>query len=475
MEKPIALIWYRLDLRVNDHAPLTAALERGFLPVPVFIWAPEEEAPWVPGAASRRWLQDALADFDARLRRLGSRLVLRSGPTEATLLALFQETGARAAYWQRRHEPAVVSRDARLETRLRALGFETEVFPGDCLFEPGSVLNKSGEPFRVFTPFWNRCLALPVAPPLPAPDSLPACPRGLRSEPLDSFSLRPSRPWDSGIAAAWDMTRAGAESRLRHFFDRLPDGVRPVDTYEARRDIPGEDGTSRLSPYLHFGQLSVREAYAAARLAGGAGEGRFLAELGWREFGRHLLAAFPFMPERPLDASFERFPWSGGADLIEAWRRGRTGVPLVDAGMRQLWETGWMHNRVRMVAGSFLVKNLLADWREGERWFWDTLVDADLAQNSLGWQWVAGCGADAAPYFRIFNPVLQGERFDPAGVFVRKFVPELSQVAPKWVHRPREVPGELFAPPAGAAYPPPLVGLSLSRARALSAYARRNG
>ena len=472
MAKPAALIWYRRDLRVSDHAPLHAALAAGFTPIPVFVWAPDEESPWAPGAASRRWLHDALADLDAQLRRLGSRLILRSGPTAEAMAELIRETGARAVYWHRRYEPAVIRRDTGLKSDWRSSGLVAESFAGDCLFEPGAVLTKTGGPFRVFTPFWNRCRELPVEPPRPAPATLPAPPPALRSESLDSLVLRPRVAWDAGLAAAWDMTRAGAESRLRHFFEES----RPVDAYEGHRDVPGLDGTSRLSPYLHFGQLSVREAYSAARRAGGAGEARFLAELGWREFGRHLLFHFPETPDRALDPSFVAFPWANAPALAEAWRRGRTGVPLVDAGMRQLWETGWMHNRVRMVAGSFLVKNLLSDWRVGARWFWDTLVDADLAQNTLGWQWVAGCGADAAPYFRVFNPVLQGDKFDPSGDYVRRFAPELAGVPAKWIHRPWEAPPGVLRDAGvtlGGGYPEPVVGLALSRARALAAYSAR--
>lgn len=480
-EKPVALIWYRRDLRVSDHAPLLAAAERGFTPVPVFVWAPDEEALWAPGEASRRWLHAALADLDEQLRKLGSRLILRAGPTAQVFQNLLRETGAKAVYWHRRYEPAVIARDSALKAAWKAAGIDAESFAGDCLFEPHAVRNKAGGPFKVFTPYWRHCLATCfVEPPRPAPAALPAPAKWPETEKLASFRLLPAIPWDAGIAKFWEMTRAGGEARIGAFFGiSRPDAeARPAHHYEERRDIPGIDGTSRLSPYLHFGQISAREAFAAARLAGGPGEARFLAELGWREFGRHLLYHFPKTPTEPLDAGFEKFPWADAPELLEAWRRGRTGVPLVDAGMRQLWETGWMHNRVRMVVGSFLVKNLLLDWRHGAAWFWDTLVDADLAQNTLGWQWVAGCGADAAPYFRVFNPVLQGEKFDPDGDYVRRFVPELARVPAKWIHRPWEAsPATLAAAGVvlGENYPEPVTGLALSRDRALAAYARRKG
>lgn len=513
-ENPVVLLWYRRDLRVSDHAPLLAALERGYTPVPVFVWAPEEESPWAPGGASRRWLHAALADLDAQLRGLGSRLILRAGPTEEVFEKLVRETGAKAVYWHRGYSPSVISRDTRLKSAWKAGGLDAESFAGDCLFEPHGVKNKAGGPFKVFTPYWRHCLAsFAVEPPKPAPEELPAPSKWPESESLASFGLLPEIPWDAGIVKFWDMTRAGGEARMRTFLGRAAapsaavangpakfcgsspaechreiltspgrggrGATRPtMDNYEERRDIPGIDGTSRLSPYLHFGQISAREAFAAARLAGGPGESRFLAELGWREFGRHLLFHFPKTPDAPLDAGFEEFPWAESPELLAAWRGGRTGVPIVDAGMRQLWETGWMHNRVRMVVGSFLVKNLLLDWRHGAAWFWDTLVDADLAQNTMGWQWVAGCGADAAPYFRVFNPVLQGGKFDPDGDYVRRYVPELASVPAKWIHRPWEAPPEALAAAGvvlGETYPEPVIGLALSRARALSAYARRKG
>ncbi len=510
-EKPVALIWYRRDLRVSDHAPLLAAIERGYTPVPVFVWAPGEESPWAPGGASRRWLHAALADLDDRLRQLGSRLILRAGPTAEAFQHLVRETGAKSVYWHRRYEPEVIARDTSLKAAWKASGLDVESFAGDCLFEPHTVKNKAGGPFKVFTPYWRHCLAsYAVEPAKQAPGKLPAPAQWPESAPLASFGLLPEIPWDSGIAKFWEITRAGGEKRLAAFLGRAAapsaavangagefpgpgpaESIREIitlrghggrgvtrsaiDDYEEHRDIPGIDGTSRLSPYLHFGQISAREAFVAARLAGGVGEARFLAELGWREFGRHLLFHFPKTPEAPLDSAFEKFPWVDAPELLEAWRRGRTGIPIIDAGMRQLWETGWMHNRVRMVAGSFLVKNLLLDWRHGAAWFMDTLVDADLAQNTMGWQWVAGCGADAAPFFRVFNPVLQGEKFDPDGDYVRRYVPELARVPMKWIHHPWDAPLHVLAASGvvlGVDYPEPVTGLALSRARALDAYAR---
>jgi len=471
-DKPVALVWFRRDLRASDHAPLLAALERGFVPVPVFVWAPDEEAPRAPGGASRRWLHAALQDVSATLTALGSRLIVRQGPTRETLATLIAETGAKAVYWHRVYEPAFMSRDAALKEAWRAAGLEAESFAGDCLIEPQSVKTKAGTPFKVFTPFWNHVLTLDLPAAKPAPTALPAPAVWPGSDPVASLGLCPSIPWDTGIAAAWDMTRAGGDKRLRGFLKTT------LPHYADRRDLPWDDGTSRLSPYLHFGQLSPREVRDAALKTGGPGAAKFLSEIGWREFGRHLLYHFPKTPAEPMDAGFANFPWADNPALAEAWRRGRTGVPIVDAGLRELWSTGFMHNRVRMIAGSFLVKNLLTDWRAGAAWFWDTLVDADLAQNTLGWQWIGGCGADAAPYFRVFNPVLQGGKFDADGDYVKRYVPELAGLPAKWIHRPWEAPEEVLARAGvslGETYPEPVVGLALSRVRALDAYQRRRG
>ena len=471
-EKPVALIWFRRDLRTSDHAPLLAAIGRGFVPVPVFVWAPEEEAPWRPGGATKRWLHDALEDLDARLQEAGSRLVIRMGATADVFADLIRETGASAVFWHRVYEPAFMERDAALKKTWTAAGLEAESFAGDCLLEPQAVKNKAGNPFKVFTPFWNHCLTLEIPAAKPAPETIPAPAHWPKSETVASLGLKPAIPWDAGIAKAWDMTRAGGEKRLRDFLRTT------LSHYKERRDIPSVDGTSRLSPYLHFGQLSPREVRDAASKAGGLGAAKFMAEVGWREFGRHLLFHFPHTTEKPMDAAFENFPWADAPELAEAWRRGRTGIPIVDAGLRELWETGVMHNRVRMIAGSLLVKNLLIDWRTGAAWFWDTLVDADLAQNTMGWQWIAGCGADAAPYFRVFNPVLQGEKFDPDGEYVKRYVPELAGVPAKWIHKVWDAPGEVLAKAGvrlGDTYPEPVVGLALSRNRALDAYKRRLG
>jgi deoxyribodipyrimidine photo-lyase len=468
-----AIAWFRLDLRLADNPALRAALDHGGPVVPVYIHDPEAEGDWRPGGASDWWLHHGLGDLAAQLAKAGSPLVIRRGPAERELLALAKETGADAVFWNRRYEPRVQARDASVKQALRATGLKAESFNGGLIHDPNQVRNLSGKPFQVFTPFWKHCLAhVEFGKPLPAPRALPAPAKAPRSETVASLGLLPRIPWDKAMGEAWDPTRRGAEARLRGFLGG------PVGDYGDARDLPDVDGTSRLSPYLHFGQISPREIVAAVDAAGLSarkGPMKFVAEVGWREFGHHLIQHFPGTTDEPLRAEFKSFPWRKDKALLRAWQKGRTGYPIVDAGMRQLWETGWMHNRVRMIAASVLVKHFLQPWQDGAAWFWDTLVDADLASNTLGWQWAGGCGADAAPYFRVFNPVLQGEKFDPKGDYVRRFVPELAKVPAAWIHKPWEAPADVLAA-AGVqldkTYPRPLVGLAEGRDRALAAFER---
>ncbi|HVU37216.1 MAG TPA: deoxyribodipyrimidine photo-lyase [Opitutales bacterium] len=455
------MVWLRRDLRLTDQPALAAALAAGGPILPVFIWAPEEEAPWAPGAASRWWLHHALADYDAQLRACGSRLILRAGPSLETLLDLATQSGAKKVCWNTLPEPAAQKRDVAVAAGLRAQGLRVELFSGALLFNHETILNQSGKPFQVFTAFWRRCLA---APPPPPPKKLPlgglarrAPRRWPKSAPLQSLGLLPRGHWDQGFYTAWEPTLTGAQKRMRKLQKHS------IARYATTRDTPGKDGTSRFSPYLHFGQISPRQAWRA-----GAASKKFLAELGWREFAHYLLRHFPQMPARPLREEFLRFPWPRRAGFLRAWQRGRTGYPLVDAGMRELWQTGWMHNRVRMVCASFLVKHLRQPWTDGAAWFWDTLVDADLANNAMGWQWVAGCGADAAPYFRVFNPTLQGERFDPDGEYVRRYVPELAKLPAAFIHAPWRAPQEVLRE-AGV-----ILGKNYSRPMVEHESARRN-
>ncbi|HTX35765.1 MAG TPA: deoxyribodipyrimidine photo-lyase [Bryobacteraceae bacterium] len=439
------LLWFRQDLRLAHNPALCAAVERGSPVIPVFLWAPQEEGAWPPGAASRWWLHGSLGSLDRELQRRGSRLILRRGPAAEAIERLAAESGASAVFWNRRYEPAATARDAEVKSALRKTGLTAESFHGSLLFEPWTVRNTSGKPFRIFTAFWRACLNLRPAPAAEdAPARLPAPERWPHSLGLAELALEPAVDWAGGLRAAWEPGEPGARRQLRRFLQEA------LTDYPEQRDRPAMAGTSRLSPHLHFGEIAAREVWEEGmRLRKGrpAAADAWLRQIGWREFAYHLLYHFPESPHQALRREFERFPWQTHPEYLKAWKRGKTGYPLVDAGMRELWHTGWMHNRVRMVAASFLVKHLGIGWQEGAAWFWDTLVDADLANNTLGWQWVAGCGADAAPYFRIFNPALQAQKFDPAGDYVRRWVPEAG----------------------GGAYPPPIVDHAEARGRALAA------
>ena len=439
-----SLLWFRQDLRLAANPSLAAALARRGPVVPVFIWAPEEEGAWPPGAASRWWLHQSLIALSADLEGRGSRLIIRRGPSADTLEALANETGAGAVFWNRRYEPAAIARDTAVKTALRSRGLTVESFNANLLHEPWTILNASGQPYRVFTAFWRASIKAPIPPTFaPPPKTLPAVSR-LHSIPLADLELEPKIDWAAGFRDLWQPGEIGAKKHLQRFRPAL--SAYPVD-----RNRPDLTGTSHLSPHLHFGEISPGEVWRAIETEMGhksqAAES-YLRQLVWREFAYHLLYHFPETAEQPLRPEFASFPWRMKRAWFDAWRRGRTGYPLVDAGMRELWRTGWMHNRVRMVTASFLVKHLLTSWQDGAKWFWDTLVDADLANNTLGWQWVAGCGADAAPYFRIFNPALQADKFDPDGAYVRRWVPEIESDA----------------------YPRPIVNHAEARAKALLAW-----
>jgi deoxyribodipyrimidine photo-lyase len=467
-----------LDLRLTDHPALTAAVARGGPVIPVFLWTPEEEGAWAPGGASRWWLHHSLAALSSQLQSAGSRLILRRGPALEALRGLAQDTGATSVFWSRRYEPESLVRDARIKSELRSAGIEAISSNSALLFEPWTIQNKSGRPFQVFTPYWKHCQALAEpSPPLRSPAHIPAPRSWPATEPLEALELLPQVPWADGLRGAWEPGSAGGEALLQRFLNEALRG------YDVGRDRPDLAGTSRLSPHMHFGEISPRQVWWAVRtaLAGAGAPGdawrssRFLAEIGWREFAHHLLYHFPTTPTSPLRSDFARFPWRSEPGWLRAWQKGRTGFPIVDAGMRQLWRTGWMHNRVRMIVASFLVKDLLISWQEGARWFWDTLVDADLAQNTLGWQWTAGCGADAAPYFRVFNPTSQGERFDPEGDYVRRWVPELARLPATWIHRPHAAPPAILGAAGvrlGTDYPEPIVSHAIARNVALEAFAR---
>ncbi len=477
MSAPV-ILWFRQDLRLQDNPALQAALASGGPIVPVYILDDAGEGRWSAGGASRWWLHHALAALDTALRDRGSRLILARGAALPVLEELQRTTGATTVCWNRRYEPTVIARDTAIKAYFIAVGVEVKSCNASLLFEPQAVANKQGKPFQVFTPFWRHCLTLPIAAPVKfTAKALPAPARWPGSLELGELGLLPRLGWAAGFPMHWQPGEAGAHRRLKEFVTEA------VDTYGERRNSPDVDGTSRLSPWLHTGEIGPRQIWAALQARGkdtgvfpaSNGERVFLSEVGWREFAHHLLYHYPHTPEQPLRSDFARFAWAEDpkGTRLRAWQRGLTGYPIVDAGMRQLWQTGWMHNRVRMIAASFLVKHLRLSWTHGAAWFWDTLVDADLANNTLGWQWTAGCGADAAPYFRIFAPVLQGEKFDPAGDFVRHWVPELARVPAKFVHRPWEAPADVLASAGvtlGGNYPRPIVDHGEARTAALAAF-----
>lgn len=472
-----ALFWFRRDFRLADNPGLRRAAAEHQRVVPVYVHAPHEEAPWEPGAASRWWLHHSLTALDASLRRRGSRLTVRRGDSLSALTDLIRQAGATAVYWNRLYDPATIARDRAVKAALRVAGFRAESDRAALLVEPWTLLKADGTPYRVFTPFWKTLLQEPCHAPLSPEPQLAGPERWPDSLPLADLALLPRIRWDDGLSAAWQPGEAGALARLEQFLDTA------LTDYARGRDRPGLDGVSRLSPHLHFGEIGPRQIWNAVAGATGGdpladkGAAAYLREIGWREFAHHVLYHWPHTPERPMQARFAAYPWRADhADLLRAWRRGQTGYPMVDAGMRQLWRTGWMHNRVRMLVASFLVKNCRVPWQEGARWFWDTLVDADLASNTLGWQWTAGCGTDAAPYFRIFNPGRQGQQFDPDGAYVRRWVPELAEWPASAIHLPqtfrsterRSRDHNTPEPP----YPAPVVDFAASRAEALAGYDR---
>lgn len=406
--------------------------------------------------------------MDKDLGQIGSQLMIQRGPSLHVLRSIARQTGAVALFANRRFEPMAARRDEQIWNALRADGLQVETFNASLLFEPESVRTKEGKPFKMFTPFWRVCRSLPEpARPLPAPDRLPEPPRWPLSLSLPDLELEPKVDWVSGLHAVWSPGSGAAAKKARAFVDG------PLTAYDNDRDRPEIAGTSGLSPHLHFGEISVRAIWHLVRdhAESSVGTG-YLRQLGWREFAHHVLWNFPDTADQPMRAEFADFPWRSDPGVEAAWQRGRTGYPLVDAGMRQLWETGWMHNRVRMVVASLLVKHLLVPWQNGARWFWDTLVDADLANNTMGWQWTAGCGADAAPYFRIFNPVVQGRQHDPEGEYVRRWVPELRRLPTRWIHSPWEAPQEVLDDASivlDDTYPQPVVEHGFARRRALEA------
>ncbi|WP_319533497.1 deoxyribodipyrimidine photo-lyase [uncultured Cohaesibacter sp.] len=468
----IAIHWFRQDLRLMDNPALAKAARAGAL-LPIYILDDETAGEAMMGGASRWWLHRALEDLN---RQLGGNLRCYRGAAAEILPRLADRYGARTVSWTRCYEPWRVLRDTKISDALSKSGVETIRLNGSLLWEPWEVLKKDGEPYRVFTPFYRKgCLQAdkPARPMTDRPEILPC---EARSDDgavaLDALELISPIGWHETMEPHWDISEKGAHDALSTFLEEGLEG------YKSGRDFPARRNVSRLSPYLHWGQISPNQVWyalddEAAEDAPAVDVDHFRSEIAWREFSYNLLFHNPDLPSRSLQPKFEGFEWSDDVAALERWQRGMTGVPIIDAGMRELWQTGYMHNRVRMIVASFLVKNLRTDWRKGEEWFWDTLVDADLANNSASWQWVAGCGADAAPYFRIFNPVLQAEKFDPDGDYIRRYVPELAKLPGKYLAKPWEAPRAVLEE-AGVAlgkdYPLPVVDLKLSRIAALDAY-----
>lgn len=474
MTVPVSIMWFRQDLRVNDNPALNAACDMGKI-LPIYIYDDTTPDGRVPGSASQWWLHHSLTSLNDRLN---GHLKIFKGDPKVLIPKIMEAIKAKAIFWNRCYEPWQINRDKEIKKQLIDSGFEAYSSNGSLLWEPMKVLKKDGTPYKVYTPYYrNGCLKIeePRYPKAP-PARITYADDEYKDDGLDALNLLPGIKWDSTISKMWKPGEEGAADNLSEFIQHA------ARHYKDGRDIPSMKGTSRLSSHLHFGEVSPNQVWYAIKDTFGATEDKsidtYLSELGWREFSYYLLFHFPTLPNKNFNDKFDKFPWRKDAKALKAWQTGNTGIPIVDAGMRELWQTGYMHNRVRMIVGSFLVKNLLLSWHEGERWFWDTLLDADLASNSAGWQWVAGSGADASPYFRIFNPILQGEKFDKKGKYVRKYCPELKDLPDKYIHKPWETPGVIAKDAKlelGKSYPEPIVDLKASRQRALDAFQEIKG
>lgn len=444
------IMWFRQDLRLRDNPALCAAIKSG-QPI-IFLYILDDSLAFPMGGASRWWLHHSLAALEADLRKIGGTLIRRQGNAPEILANIVTHSGANQVFYNRVYEPEWAKRDAEINAQ-----FPCTSFKGNILFEPSEIKTLSGTPFKVFTPFYKACLTKvdQIGEPLGAPKTVQNYSQSIHT---DTLTLLPKLDWAAGFAARHTPGEAGAYAQLSAMAqDKLT-------SYETQRDLPAIDATSGLAAHLHFGEISARDIWHS--LAPMLSSDAFLRQIVWRDFAMHVLHHFPSTSHEPMNLDYARFPWKANAKTLQKWQKGLTGYPIIDAGMRELWVSGTMHNRVRMIAASFLVKHLLQPWQDGAAWFWDCLVDADLANNSFGWQWVAGCGADGAPYFRVFNPVLQGKKFDPKGAYIRKWLPELAHVPDKCIHTPWEA-NDMFSN-----YPAPMIDLAAGRAAALAAYAK---
>lgn len=476
MTRTPIVMWFRHDLRIEDNAAFAAAAESGAPVLALYVLDDVSAGPWRAGGASRWWLGQSLSALRRTLSdRYGVQLVVMRGPADDVLAHVADEIGASAVFCSRDYEPWSIDVEQRVHRRLAACGAELKRFRGRVLFEPDRVKTQGGRPFQVFSAYWRAVSKLDVGIAIDAPPKISAWPKSRALDDAQAWAEITREPkWAHGFAGSWQPGAEGAQARLADFLDGQ------LQCYANLRDRPDLAATSKLSPHLHFGEISPRQVWHAARARAAvfpeasAGMDTFLKEIGWREFSYQLLFHWPELPVDPLRQEFGGFGWRDDPAALAAWQKGRTGYPIVDAGMRELWQTGWMHNRVRMIVASFLVKDLLVSWQQGEAWFWDCLVDADLAANAASWQWVAGSGADAAPYFRIFNPVKQGMTFDPDGTYVRQYVPELGKLENRYIHAPWTAPAEVLARAnvkLGESYPTPIVDHAQARERALAAFA----
>ena len=463
------LVWFRKDLRLNDNPALARALTSGKKIIPIFVWDKEEGGDWKAGSASRLWLHHALNSLSESIGKLGGRLILAKGKPAQILPSIARETQAKEVLYGRVYDPGGLATQQAVEEALDRAGLRSESFNSSLLNEPWEIKNLSGRPFQVFTPYWKKArYRIHQAPESYQPANLSFAETNCSSLETDALDLVPDHSWTAKVARHWKISEMEGLALIGRAAKEI------AANYSKLRDFPGEEGTSRLAPYLAWGLVSPRQVCQAVLQVYPEGDDVssqvYLSEIGWREFSYHLLYHFPSIPNEPLRPKYASFPWLSDNKALQKWQLGQTGYPMVDAGMRQLYETGWMHNRVRMVVASFLVKHLLISWKEGARWFWENLVDADLASNTQGWQWAAGCGADAAPYFRIFNPITQGEKFDPKGKYALRWIPELKEVPPKWIFRPWESPNSWSESDFGT-YPAPCVDHASARTRALGALA----
>ncbi len=474
------LVWFRQDLRIADNPALAYASQKAAPVIPIFLWTPQEEGQWNYGEASQWWLHHSLTQLKKVIKQhYDLDLVIRKGESSLELLQeLVAETQAASLYWNRRYEPDIIARDKNIKSTLAQQGVEIKSFNALLLVEPWEVSTQAGKPYQVFTPFWKTLQALPpLAQPEVAPCRIKKWNKKLSSLALKDLQLEPKLNWAEDFKKEWIPGEAGAKKKWQTFLAEAWKG------YLEGRNQPAQSLTSRLSPHLHFGEISpralwhglqkkIRQATSAEAKKNALG---YLRELAWREFAYHLLYYFSQTPTQPLREKYKNFHWSQDEGLLQAWQKGKTGYPLVDAGMRELWTTGWMHNRVRMIVASFLIKDLFIPWQKGAEWFWDTLVDADLANNTLGWQWVAGCGADAAPYFRVFNPRSQAKKFDPDGIYIKKWVPELARLSIKYLFEPWKAPPQVLEEAGivlGRDYPEPIIDHAWARERALMEFKR---